>query len=278
MKKQLPLLFAFALIFSGIAFASADLADYPKQFFSSSESFNGQLIVGNTGPATDVIATQEISETLQQKSSTVILAGTEDEFDQNRSAILVGLPCQNKAVAIVLGVDSCDFGLSDGQGYLKIIERNGAAQVIVSGKSAADIRKAARVLAKYKEYALRGSEMIVTGTLESPQISNPVEQIKPVQKAECMDDTGCPNDKWCNTGKCYDLGCPEGTIAKNHDCFELPKEAVTPPVSQPENALTRASDYTAKDESEKVAQVASRSSGSQGILSKIISFFKSIFR
>jgi len=62
--------------------------------------------------------------------------------------------------------------LSDGEGLLKIVDHLGFAHLIVSGYSADDVRKAAKVLANHKDYNLNGDEIFITGDLANPVIRN----------------------------------------------------------------------------------------------------------
>ncbi len=280
MKLVLPLI--LMLLLGAAIAAAADLGNYPSMFFSG-ESFDAQIIVGSSAPATDTLAASEVAVSLQQSSSTRISAGLDAEYDSSKDAILIGLPCQNTAVAAVMGTNSCDLGLQDGSGYLKLTVKNSHNYLIVTGKTAADTRKAARLLAKYEQYNLSGTEMIVTGTLEIPvaqKLGQPLLSQSATSQipsaGSCSTDKDCPEDNWCLTGNCADLGCPAGTTAQNHDCISAkvagPTTAEkndTPQVQQQKQQSTAA---TGKEPA-KEAQAFPK----KGFFTGIIAFFKSIF-
>jgi len=267
MKKSI-LVFALVLLISaGIAIA-ADLSTYPTMFFAG-DSFNAQIIVGSSSPATDTLAASDIAVALQQISASQVTAGLESDYVSSKNAILIGLPCQNPVLATVLETTACDFGLSDGQGYIKLIEKDGRTNLIVTGKTAADTRKAARVLANYKQFGLMGTEVIVTGTLDAPLVQRLQEplQIKSSTISSCKTDADCPDDKWCLAETCTDLGCPEGTVAKNHDCIKDVKTETKPAAA-------------AANETPKTAEptvVEPPKAEEKGFFAKIIGWFRSLF-
>lgn len=279
MKLVLPLILLL-LLGAGLATA-ADLGNYPSMFFSG-ESFDAQIIVGNSAPATDTLAASEVAVSLQQSSSTRITAGLDAEYDSSKDAILVGLPCQNTAVAAVMGTNSCDLGLQEGSGYLKLAVKDGLTYLIVTGKTAADTRKAARVLAKYGQYSLSGTEMIVTGTLEIPAVQSREQPLSPQPVASanpaassCSADKDCPEDKWCLAGQCAELGCPAGTSAQNHDCIsakaENPATAEKKDTPQAQPEKQQSADAAGKE------QAKDTPAPRKGFFAGIIAFFKSIF-
>lgn len=276
MKQVLFLFTALLLI---MQLASADMGAYPSQFLSNGQ-FTGQLVVGNDAPATDTLAAIEVSGAIQQQSSSQIRASTEDEYDKTKSAIAIGQPCKNKAVADIMGTSSCDIGLEDGQGYIKLIEKDGLAKLVVTGKTAVDTRKAARVLAKYGTYQFTGNDIIVTGTLDAPQVASS-QNILVISKnpmPECSVDSDCKPSEYCSSGKCTDLGCPEGTEAQNHDCTTKAKPAS--PASE-EKATAKAESQPQEKAAATASNVTSEShkpSESRSFFSRILSFFKNLFR
>ena len=84
------------------------------------------------------------------------------------NAVVVGGPCANDIAADLLGNPAdCSAGFVDGEAVLKLWEHsNGNVALLVAGFSALDTRRAARVLANYKDYsgALKGKEVKVKGT------------------------------------------------------------------------------------------------------------------
>jgi hypothetical protein len=267
----MKLLTLFALFILVATSANAHLSDYPSHFIQYG-SFGGQIIVGADAPSTDALAAAEIATSLQQQSSTLITANTDDEFNPSESAILIGLPCHNTATAQVLETDECDIGLEKGQGLLKLLEGS-ATYLIVTGSTAADTRKAARFLANNELSSLETHEIRVEGTLDSPiaKESEPLTIKKTPAKtaeAECETDNDCREDQSCIATKCIDLGCWEGTIAKNHDCVPIAAEAEHAEKQQPGKT---AAEIT--EEPEAKPEQAEK----QGFIAKLVDFFLSLF-
>ncbi len=269
MKRAALNAFLMLLLVAAMAVA-ADLGAYPSPFMAGS-FFDAQIIIGNNGPATDALAATEIAVSLQQLASSLITASTEDEFNPEKNSILIGLPCQNNVTARILNANSCSLGIKEGQGYLKLLEKDGITHLIISGNSAADTRKAARLLAKYGQHSLSGKEMIVTGTLESPKaeaLAQPLQPKPQVAAAECVTSDNCPADKWCLAGKCMELGCPEGTKAENHDCVPDKKKE-----EQKETKPAAKNDTPAAPEKPtELLQAANKR-----FFARMIEFLKSIF-
>ena len=79
--------------------------------------------------------------------------------------IVVGGPCANKVAASVMGVTCANHGIAQGTAIIKAIKQaSGKTALVVAGYDAIDTRRATRVLANYDQYALTGSEVVVTGT------------------------------------------------------------------------------------------------------------------
>ncbi len=87
----------------------------------------------------------------------VVTVNSLPEGDHN--LILIGSPCNNKLIAKEMPLNSCDLGLSGGEGFLKLVNHEKYSIVIVSG----DINKASNVLSRYNFYPLRGTEIRITG-------------------------------------------------------------------------------------------------------------------
>ena len=229
--KQIILLLAFLTLTTAV---SADLSDYPSPFIKNG-GFDAQIIVGGLAPSTDALAASDIAVSLQQHSSSQISAYLDDELLAESNAILIGLPCQNAALAAVLGSSVCDLGLAEGEGFLKIIEQNSKTYLMVSGKTAADTRKAARFLADSTN-TLSGNEMRIIGRLETPisRASEPL--VIPQHAIECGINDDCREDQYCLANTCLDLGCWEGSVAVDHDCVPISEEPTPEPqpvVSKP---------------------------------------------
>lgn len=279
MKKTAVLLLPILLI--AISSAAADLDAYPMPFISGG-SFTAQIIVGAAATSTDVLAATDIAVSLQQRSNTRISAQMDDEFDKSKNGILIGLPCQNTAVASVLGTKECDIGLANGTGYLKLVEKDGQTFLIVTGKTAADTRKAARLLAKSGNHAFSGTEVLVTGTLDNPQAGKSEQpvQIQPeTLQAGCKADADCAESEYCLAGKCKGLGCPEGTTAQGHDCISTKKTVVEKAKEAQETAqnpeLTKQAS-TGDNATEKPSP--GNHEKKPGFFIRLLSFFREIFK
>ncbi|MBI2664290.1 hypothetical protein HYX10_03015 [Candidatus Woesearchaeota archaeon] len=210
--------------------ASADLSQYPFTFLDEG-NFTGQIIVGYSAPSLDAVVATELALSLQQKANVQITAYTDELFDPNLDAIIIGQPCLNTALAEILETNACNIGLSPGEGLIKFVERHGFQYIIVTGASKEDTRKAGRYLAEH-ERGLMGSEARIGGTLDNPVIIDaPPLAIKKV-KVECETDSDCRDDQSCVATNCLDLNCVPGTAAKSHECMEsnetAPAKALTP--------------------------------------------------
>ena len=83
-----------------------------------------------------------------------------------QNAIVVGGPCANAAARELMGVtmDNCAEGFEDGKAMIKLFDNDGQVALLVAGSSAADTRRASRVLANFDTYDLSGMEVEVSGT------------------------------------------------------------------------------------------------------------------
>jgi len=86
--------------------------------------------------------------------------------------ILVGGPCANPTVESVssLGVTCSGWSLSAGEAILKLANNGNNVALLVAGTDAIDTRMAAKVVADYSRYDLKGTEQTVAGTLSSPTL------------------------------------------------------------------------------------------------------------
>ncbi len=283
MKRHLFLAVVLSLSL-GIAVAAADLDMYPTPFIDGG-SFTAQIIVGAAAPSTDVLAATDIAVSLQQRSNTKISAQLDDEFDIWKNGILIGLPCHNTAIAQVLGTKECDIGLANSTGYLKLVERDGQTFLIVTGKTPADTRKAARLLAQSESHAFSGTEVLVTGTLDKPQAGKATQPLPPQPETSqpgCKADADCPESEYCLAGKCNGLGCPEGTTAQSHDCVAAAEETAEKENAQeqPTHAKAAEASATAAQAESKAAEKTEHEASDKkpGFFTRIRSFFRNLFR
>ena len=85
---------------------------------------------------------------------------------QNVNSVLVGGPCANAVTAELMGnPEVCTEGFVEGKAMIRAIEHaNGNVAIIVAGMTALDTRRAAKVLARWDDYNLAGTEVEVSGT------------------------------------------------------------------------------------------------------------------
>jgi len=94
------------------------------------------------------------------------------------NSILVGGPCANAAAATVMGNPAdCTAGFEPGVGRVVMYDvGSGNVAMLVAGYAAADTRNAAAVVANYKDYALKGSEMEVRKVNNVLTVAEPAEE------------------------------------------------------------------------------------------------------
>lgn len=90
--------------------------------------------------------------------------------EMTTNMILVGGPCINSAAASAMGSDEplCGeaSGIAAGTAVIKLLEHGDTVSLLVAGYDKDDTRRAAKVLAEYRDWAdkLVGKEVVVTGT------------------------------------------------------------------------------------------------------------------
>ncbi len=157
-----------------------DLSAYPNLFIKE-EKFNGILIVGHTASAEDIIGISDIIASLQFASGysqrinvgSAKLASEVDNIN-TQNAIIIGNPCVNIFIAELMGSNSveCLGGLEKGKGVITLYKTSDSTYALsIIGYDPEDRRKAAEVLANYKDYDLSGIKIEVTGTLSKPIVN-----------------------------------------------------------------------------------------------------------
>ena len=160
-----------------------DLSNYPNMFISDNK-FNGVLVVGDKAPTEDVLSAVDIATSIQYegKETTTGIAKIEVGTAKLASEITdplklniisVGNPCTNAISAQLMGNPAyCTKGFTKNEGLIKLYNYNGYAQILVAGYSKVDTRKAARVLANWDDYNLRGNEKCVYGSSINPSVKD----------------------------------------------------------------------------------------------------------
>lgn len=144
-----------------------NLKEFYPDIFIKDNKFDGVIVVGDTAPADDVIAANDIFNSLKfvNENGTIIsidignvkLASEVTTLSQN--VISVGSSCNNAITSEIEGFpQDCYNGLIEGQGIIKIYTNNGFAHIVVKGYSGVETRAVADVLVNYQDYNFEGTE------------------------------------------------------------------------------------------------------------------------
>jgi len=164
MKRAICFLIGFMLISSVFA---ADLSEFPDMFLDNDRA-NVLVIVGKAAKADDVIGAIDIVVALQHEvgNKKLDIARMDNEVDviSAQNTIIIGGPCANAAAAKLLGYpENCLEGFELGKGYINLYEfENDNIAMLIAGTVAIDTRRVTRVIANYKDYELKGNELVVS--------------------------------------------------------------------------------------------------------------------
>lgn len=155
-----------------------DFSNYPHMLIRDGKIL-ATFVVGADAPASDTLAAVDVStgvqlvaKDVQEDVIPVIKLDTEISNPLNRNIVSIGNPCNNKVSDILLGTPyTCLKGFTDGEGIIRLHNFNNYVQILIAGYSDQDTRKAAKVLANWREYDLSGKELRVTGDYASPLIN-----------------------------------------------------------------------------------------------------------
>lgn len=132
--------------------------EIPSNQVQANVVIKGSAAVTSSGDETCTVA--EITPVTKLDTE---IAGSE----ANYNLILVGGPCVNNAIAAVsgLGMAKCeDWTMKAGEGIIKLAANGNKVAMLVAGTTADDTRRAAKVVANYKDYTLAGTSVTVKGT------------------------------------------------------------------------------------------------------------------
>ncbi len=145
-----------------------DLDNYPKLFVKNGQ-FNGHIVVGDSAPASDVVAAVDIATSikkyLEDEDYHNIGIGTaklssEISDPLNMNLISVGSLCDNPVSAQLMGNPYiCTKYFEKGDGLIKLYSYNGYVQLLVTGYSDKETRVAAKTLANWEQNDLEGTEI-----------------------------------------------------------------------------------------------------------------------
>ena len=85
------------------------------------------------------------------------IAGQESEHN----LIIIGSPCDNLAVEKIFGIACDGLDLDEGKAIIKLTANGNNAAMLISGKTPSDALRAAKMVAEYESYSLKGTEVIV---------------------------------------------------------------------------------------------------------------------
>tara|TARA_B100002003_G_C14107417_1_gene532661 strand:- start:176 stop:1501 length:1326 start_codon:yes stop_codon:yes gene_type:complete len=198
MKKILLILGLLFFILSTNVLAY-DLGDYPSPFMD--DLANSIVSVGDSSPASDVVAAVDIQNSISDQLKVEIAA--EVMKDRNKNIISIGNPCNNHLATLISDETECHFNLEPNQATIRSYEFNNFVHILVIGYSDLDTRRAAKVLAKYQDYGLKGNEVCILGSFREPQVIEgicddigeivPVIPIEGFSPEECQDSDGGKN-------------------------------------------------------------------------------------
>src|SRR3989344_694502 len=148
---------------------SVSLSEYPSVFQSDSEF---KIVLGDTAPVQHVQAAVEVATSLTAAFNRLVESKLASEISDpfSQSLLVIGNACDNPTTAKLLGNPQPCGGDIVGEGKIQLAVINGKKYVFISGGNQTDVRKAARVLAKYNDYSLSGTTVRVGGTLNNPVI------------------------------------------------------------------------------------------------------------
>ncbi len=161
MKKWLIVLLLIIPLVS-----ASTISDWPK-FFVHSGKFQAKYVIGDEAPALDVVSATVISTSLAkfQNVTTEVGTSTLDSEISNISihdAIVIGSPCENKAAFELMGSpEPCYKDLGGSVGYIKLYQRSGKTQLLITGLDAKDRNSAAKYLAQKDLSGIQSSEYVV---------------------------------------------------------------------------------------------------------------------
>ncbi len=150
---------------------TASLRSFP-QFFADVDTPNVKIVLGDSAPVQHVQAAVEIATSLTAAFGAQVESKLASEVPDpsSLSLLLIGNACDNPATAQLLGNPSpCSDDIS-GEGKIRIAKSDGKTYVFVTGSDSQDVRKAARLLARYQNYSLGGTTIRVGGDLANPTI------------------------------------------------------------------------------------------------------------
>lgn len=146
-----------------------DLANYPGLFIKDGW-FNGYFVVGWEAPPIDNLAMTDIAVNGDYEVVDATKLDIELSDPLSNNLIVIGRPEDNQVARMLTGESKASNFLKPGEGMIKLYSNNGYVQMLVTGYTPEDTRKAAKILRDYQDYKLEGTKIIVTGTRANPKV------------------------------------------------------------------------------------------------------------
>jgi hypothetical protein len=231
---------------------TSTLADFPYPFVTDGSYTDTILFVGANAPASDTLAMVDVTFMLQYNSNVPFEPKThlDSEFTDPQfymyNIIAFGNPCDNSIIGKIAPEYACGkFKLDEGHAVIKSTNKFGRGTMIVSGATQLDTRIAAKVLANYQDYNLKGEEVCVTGTIQNPQVKEGACShstrpsvcgdgvCEPSEKNSCPQDCQGPKvEEKCKPGDKLDYSCVDGTKISWCSCLNNEWKCIASPETQ----------------------------------------------
>ncbi|MBI1935626.1 hypothetical protein HYS31_04235 [Candidatus Woesearchaeota archaeon] len=187
MKKIALPIMAFLLVVNA-AFA-ADFANYPG-IFTDYGNFDAVIVVGDSAPASDVIAQSSLVQFFVGYLGKPIVGSAKlsseiDTLEQN--IISVGSPCHNPVSAQIMGnPEPCSKNLEPGKAVIALYDYKSYSHLVIAGYSDKGTRDAANELVnKWKSFS--GNKLIIEVDEPKPQIGSSGSEEKTAEDYTAID-------------------------------------------------------------------------------------------
>lgn len=174
---------------------TAQVASNTIYFYLENLNSDYRVIVEDSASSSDSLAATDIVTGIQRATSNKVNLNYKlaSENRQLTNLILIGHPCDNKLIPI----DCNSWSYKTGEALIQISGSN----LIVAGTTPDDTRRAAKIIANYKDYSelKQKDKIIVKGTtLETSQLR--LQEQKPQSQMVCGDGI-------CESGEICDKDC-----------------------------------------------------------------------
>lgn len=157
------------------------LSKYPQPFLDQNyEPSEFSIVVGSTSPASDIMAAIDIATALSYQAKepeegsegttyvpadfTVHTKLDTEITNKNQNLILIGHPKENKFIGELMRLSD-----EPRHGYIRVFQKNIYTYLVVTGTDSMDRRNAAKALANYDDYNLKGDECRIVSKVEEKE-------------------------------------------------------------------------------------------------------------